>query len=159
MNLFNSFRGKACALLVLCSVALSASASTFLITDDELHPEVFPAVAESIRANLQGPNAPRKLSNAERRDVQNSLARMEALIAENPRENHRRIQNLQVRLNAALAPRVATNDSRSDVVCQRIRKVGTNIPTTECKTRAQRELDEYVAEEELARLKQVQSLR
>lgn len=150
----NSLRMLLGGLLMSCALA---SASTFVVTDDELHPQVFPLVAESIRANLEGSEAPRKFSSAERRQIEETLDRMQALIAEDPERLQRQIRNLQIRVNAVLAPAVARNDSRSDVVCQRVTKVGSNIPTTECTTRAQREARERNAEDEVRRLQQGRS--
>ncbi len=146
--------GKLAFLGLLVLTATAASASTFIITDDELDPEIFPQVAESMRENLDGPDAPNGLTSARKQDVLRSLSRIESYLDENPDENATKIRNEQRRINAALAPTIAKNDGRSDVVCRRIKKVGSNIPTTECRTRAEIERDQQFANEELQRMQQ-----
>jgi hypothetical protein len=115
-------------------------ASTFIITTDELEADIFPQVAESIRVNLEGPNSPPGLSSARKQDVERSLERLGKLIEDGGQPTDERVRGLQDRINSSLAPQVAKNDGKSEVVCRRVRKVGSNIPTTECKTR--RELDD-----------------
>lgn len=158
MSQFDRLASRAAGLLLLAGVALSATASTFVVTEEELHPDLFPAVAGAIRANLEGPNSPQGLTRAERQRVEDSLDRMQAMLAEDPVRHHSRIRTLQRQVNTALTPRVAQNTAQSDVVCQRVKKVGTNIPTTECTSRAQRESDAYLAREEIFRLTELQAL-
>lgn len=146
-------------LLALTLFSLNTVAGTFIVTDDELDAEIFPQVAESIRVNLDGPNAPQGMTPAKRQQAMQILDRIENYLVDDPDGSSRKVRNEQARLNALLAPTVARNDSRSEVICQRRKKVGTNIPTTVCRTRAEMEAEEYAAEEELARLKQLQSLR
>lgn len=147
------------ALAALLLAAGHAGASTFLIDDDELDPAIFPAVAESIRVNLHRVAEPRRLSSAQERRVLRSLERLEEWIAQDDARNRGRINAERLRVNELLAPQVARSDNKTEVVCRRIRAVGSNIPTTDCRTRAQRELDEQAAEEEIFRLRQLQSLR
>lgn len=142
----------------LLFLALSASASTFIVTDDELNPEVFPAVAESIRANLDGPNAPAGMTGAKRTQVLRSLERIQGYLDDDAMRNASRIRNEQVRLNSVLAPQVAREDGKSQMVCQRIKPVGSNIPTTRCRSRQTIEDEQYHAQREIDRLRQLQSL-
>lgn len=140
-------------------LAAGAHANTFLITDEELDPEIFPAVAESIRANLHRAAEPRTLSSAEQRKALRSLERLEQWVGQDGSRNEGRIRAEQIRFNALLAPKVARDGrAENDVVCRRIRAVGSNIPTTDCRTRAQRELDKQAAQEEIFRLQHLQSL-
>jgi hypothetical protein len=132
----------------------TAAASTFVVTDEELGPDIFPQVADSIRANLDGPNAPTGLTTARKQDVLRSLQRIEEFLDEDPEGNGSKIRSEQRRINAALAPTVAKNDGKSEVICRRIRKVGTNIPTTECRTREEMEREEQHAEAQIERWQQ-----
>ena len=145
----------AAALLVL---AMSAGASTFIVTDDELDPSVFPAVAESIRANLDGPGAPAGMTAAKRDRVRRSLDRIQAFLDDDPQRHQSRIRNEQVRLNAVLAPQVARQDGKSQMVCQRTRPVGSNIPTTRCRSRQAIEDEQHLAQEEIDRFRQLQAI-
>lgn len=115
----------------LALFALPAAASTFLVTDDELEPDLFPAVAESIRANLDQVG----LSSAKRTQVLRLLDRMEGHIADDPIRHHSRVRQDQRRLNAALAPELTPTHRRAEVVCQQIRPVGSKIPVTRCRDR------------------------
>ncbi|MFB9068981.1 hypothetical protein [Pseudofulvimonas gallinarii] len=124
------------AALALLAFACGAQASTFVISEDELNPDVFPEVADFIRTNLEGPNVPKALTDAEKRIVMRSLDTLERLIAEDPVRNRARIRTAQARVNATLAPAVAgTDDGKSDVVCRRVKRTGSSIPTTQCRPR------------------------
>lgn len=142
----------------LFALAMTASASTFIVTDDELAPDVFPAVAESIRANLNGPNAPQGMTASKQQRVLRSLERIQGFLDSDPERNASRIRNEQARLNAVMAPQVARQDGKSQVVCQRIKPIGSNIPTTRCRSRQTMEEEEYNAEVEIDRLQQMQAL-
>lgn len=144
---------------ILTGLALVASfnvfADSFIVTDDELDAAVFPEVADSLRVILDSPEAPQGLSSARKRDVLRTLDRLESLVAENdPEGNRRKIRSAQARINAALAPTVARNDTKSEVICRRVNKVGSNIPTTECRTREEMEREKHLADEQLQRLQQ-----
>ena len=122
--------------LAFLAASLGAHASTFVISEDELDPEIFPAVAESIRSNLEGPNAPRALTTSEKRHVMRSLETLERLIADDPVGNRSRILTAQGRVNATLAPAASgQDDGKSDVVCRRVKRTGSSIPTTHCRPR------------------------
>lgn len=142
----------------LMAASFGAFASTFILTEDELDADVFPEVAESIRVNLDGPNAPAGLTPAKKQQVLRSLERIQGFLDAGSEAKDRRVRNEQARLNAALAPSVARNDGKSEVVCRRTKQIGSNIPTTVCRTRAEMEAEEYAAEEELRRLNQLQSM-
>jgi hypothetical protein len=142
-------------LAFLLLAALPAAASTFIVTDDELDPAVFPAVAESILANLDGANAPLGMSPAKRQRVERSLARIQEFLDDDPVRHATRIRNEQVRVNRVLAPQVASPDGRRDVVCQRIKPVGSHIPTTRCRDRQTIEEEQYAAQEEVYELKTI----
>lgn len=158
MSKLRHFACVALGLLLACgAVGGIAAGSTFVVTEDELHPDVFPQVADSIRANLKGPNSPRGLTRAERQQVANALDRMEAMLEEDPVRHHSRIRILQSRVNATLTPRVARNDARSDVVCERVKLVGSRIPTTVCSNRSERQLNEHISEEEFSRIQRAQA--
>lgn len=144
--------------IALTAASFNGFASTFIVTDDELEADIFPQVAESIRANLDGPNAPQGMTASRKQQVLRSLARIEAYLEEDADKNARKIRNEQVRVNAALAPSVARNDNQSEVVCRRTKVVGSNIPTTVCRTRAEMEAEKHAAHEEIHRLRQLQSL-
>ncbi len=139
-------------------LSLNASAGTFIITEDELDADIFPQVAESIRVNLDGPDAPQGLTSAKKRDVLRTLERLEELLANNP-DRTSAIRSAQARINAALAPTVARNDNKSEVICRRVNKVGSNIPTTQCRTREEMEREKQLADEELQRMQQGRALR
>lgn len=157
MHLFpNRLAGLIAAPLLV--LAMSAGASTFIITDDELDPAVFPAVAESIRANLDSANAPAGMTAAKRKRVLRSLDRIQDLLDDDPQRHQSRIGNEQVRVNAVLAPQVARNDGRSQMVCERIRPVGSNIPTTRCRSRQTIEDEQHLAQEEIDRFRQLQAI-
>jgi hypothetical protein len=126
-------------------------ASTFIITTDELEADTFPAVANSIRANLEGPNSPPGLSSARKQDVERSLDRLERLIGDGAQPTDERVRGLQDRINSSLAPQIARDDGKSEVVCKRVRKVGSNIPTTECKTRREIEAEANFAKDMIDR--------
>lgn len=158
MTFFKHIALSTASLLAGLAISAAAAGSTFVVTEDELQPDVFPQVADSIRANLEGPNSPKNLSSGERRRVEDSLDRMEAMIEEDPVGNHTRIRNLQGQVNAILTPLVARNTANSNVVCERVKQIGSNIPTTVCRNRADRDADEKAAEEEIFRLRQLQSL-
>jgi hypothetical protein len=142
----------------LLALAMSAGASTFLVTDDELDPEVFPAVAESIRANLDGPTAPAGMTAAKQQRVLRSLERIQGFLDDDPVRHASRIRNEQVRLNAVMAPQVAREDGKTDMVCQRIKPVGSNIPTTRCRSRQVIEEEQFHAQREVERMSQMQAL-
>lgn len=158
MKSYHTFR-PALLGITLLAVSSLTFASTFIITDDELDAEIFPQVAESIRVNLDGPNAPAGLTASRKQQALRSLERIERYLAEDSHRNVNKIRNEQIRVNAALAPTVARNDNKSEVICRRVKKVGTNIPTTECRTRAEMEAAEQAAHEEIHRLRQLQSLK
>jgi hypothetical protein len=141
--------------LLFLVVTGNAMGSTFAITEDELDPAIFPAVADSLRANLDGPNAPSGLSEARKADVRRSLDELEdLLLRDDGRSNSERVRGLQDRINTHLLPQVAKNDGKSEVVCRRVKKVGSNIPTTECRTRAEMDRDEHLADEQMQRWQQ-----
>lgn len=122
--------------VLMAGLGWNAQAGTFVITEDELDPEIFPTVAESIRSNLDEISGS-KLTRAKRVVVLRSLERMERFLAEDPRRHHDRIRQDQKRVNSALLPAVAGDGSRAQVVCRRIRDVGSHIDKTECRTRAE----------------------
>lgn len=131
--------------VLLAVLAVPAAASTFIITEDELDPEIFPAVAEAIRANLaQLP--PRNLSNSRRKAVLRSLERLERYFDEDPQGHRWRIDQERVRVNSMLAPAVAENSSGAEVVCQRVKRIGTNIPSTRCRDRLEIENEREAAQ-------------
>ena len=138
--------------LSLLVASMGLPASTFVVTDDELHPDVYFQVADSIRANLQGDNAPRGLTTARRKQVLRTLDQLARYIEDDPVANASKIRNAQRRINSALLPQVAVNDGKTDVVCRRIKRVGTHQPSTECRSRQQMEQDEFAAEDMIQRM-------
>ena len=50
------------------------------------------------------------------------------------------------------------NDGRSDVVCKRVKPVGSNIPQTVCRSRSQMKDQQYAAQNLADELRQLQSL-
>lgn len=155
MNAFASRLPAALACLLFSLPALADN--PFLLTDDELHPDVFPAVAEAMVEDIHGPDAPNGLSDGDRRRVERSLERIGGWLASDPQRNQGRIAAEQRRVNAALAPRVARSHGKSDVVCERIRPVGSNIPTTRCRSRAEIEAEREAAYRAIDRMQQVES--
>ena len=138
--------------------AANCHANSFLLTNDELTPEAFPTAARAIRAVLQDPNAPVDVTAARKQQVINSLERIGGYLASEPHRHVNRIHREQLRINSALAPQVAKNDGRSDVVCKRVKPVGSNIPQTVCRSRSQMKDQQYAAQNLADELRQLQSL-
>lgn len=132
------------AALLLAFFAGQAAANTILITDDELDAGVFPVVAESIRANLDL-LASRDLPPARRRVVLRSLENMERYFDEDPEGHRWRIGQERLRINSMLAPAIARNHPDAQVVCQRVKRIGTHIRSTRCMTRIEMELEQHAA--------------
>ncbi len=137
---------SACSTLFIAGVGF-ASASTFVLTEDELDAETFPLAAESIVSNLEGSNEPNGLTSARKAQVRRSLVNIQRFLDDDAVGNHQKIRSEQKRINTALTPAVAKDDGKSEVVCRRIMRVGTKIPSTECRTREEMEREEYLAEE------------
>ncbi|MBX3726424.1 MAG: hypothetical protein KF823_10980 [Xanthomonadales bacterium] len=135
------------ALLTATFLALPLFASNLkVLTEDDLSADSFPAAAQELRANLAGSTG-HGLSSGQRERVLQSLARIEGWLAEDASGNQPRIHAEQRRINALIAPQVASRgNERSNLVCKRVRPIGSNIPVTECKTREQ-----LAAEQEAAR--------
>jgi hypothetical protein len=133
---------KALSFIGLFLLALPAAAQSLIVTEDELAPDRFPEVAETIRANLD----PLGLSPARHEQVLRLLQRMEARIAEDPARYHRRIRHEQKRLNSVLAPAMTVNQLGANVVCKPVKPVGSRIPFTECRDRLTMETEERAAE-------------
>lgn len=134
----------------LCAVPLSANGLNALAEAD-LAPERFPAVAAELRTQLDGSGG-HGLSNGQRARVLQSLSRIEDWLAEDASGNQPRIHAEQRRINALIAPQVAgtRGNDRGNLVCKRVRPVGSNIPTTECKTREQLAAEQEAAREALS---------
>lgn len=132
-------------LAMLAFTVAPLHAGTFVITDDELDAELFPAVAESIRVNLD--KVPRsRFSRANRKVVLRSLERMEHFFAEDPQRHDWRIRQEQRRVNSALLPAVAPDRSGAQVVCRRVKDVGSHIHKTECRSRQEIEAEREAAQ-------------
>ncbi len=129
--------------IICCSMA---QANSFIINDKDLDPAILPAVANHIRTNIDHPEF-NSLTPARKSELLTSLGRLESLVAEgdDSRSSKRRIKNLQADINAAMAVGLTSNRSDSDLVCERVRKVGTKIPEVECTSREQRRRDEQAA--------------
>lgn len=151
------FRRLLAALTGIAFALPALADNPFLLTDDELEPALFPAVAEAMLEDIHGPNAPTGLSEGDRRRVERSLERIGEWLASDPERYKGRIEAEQRRVNAALAPKVARSHAKSDVVCERIRPVGSNIPTTRCRSRAEIEAEREAAFREIDRMQQVES--
>lgn len=121
-------------------------ANTIVLTDDLLTPELYPEAAAAIRHNMQYISE-RTLSPAKRDVVMRSLERIERFIADDPDRHRLRIQMEQRRVNSMLTPAVATNTAGAEVVCRRIKDVGTNIWRTQCRTRAEIEEQKFASDE------------
>ncbi len=136
--------------VLFLALATPVVASTFVITDDELDPEIFPAVAESIRTHLnQIPKS--KLSGASRELVLRSLDRMERFMADDPRRHDDRIRQDQRRVNSALLPAVARDRTGAEVVCRRVKDVGSHIHKTQCRSRQEIEAERQASMKLLTR--------
>jgi hypothetical protein len=134
-------RALCLALPGLLLVALTATAQSLIVTEEELAPDRFPDVAAQIRDNLDQIG----LSSARREQVLQLLQRMETRIAEDPERHHWRIRQEQRRLNTALGPDLTVNERGAKVVCRRIRPVGSKIPITECRDRQTIETEQDAA--------------
>lgn len=119
----------------------NAPSLDLLLAEAELSAEAFPAAAARIRAAVQDPAALPRLRGADRRAVLRSLKDLEDMIGTNPERYRNRIKTARDRVNAHLAAAVAPAEGRSDVVCNQVRKVGSSIPVTECRSRADRRAD------------------
>lgn len=120
------------------------------LAEADLAPDRFPAVAAELRTQLETSDR-HGLSNGQRERVLQSLSRIEGWLAEDASGNQPRIHAEQRRINALIAPQVASRgNDRSNLVCKRVRPVGSNIPTTECKTREQIAAEQAAAREALS---------
>lgn len=134
---------------VLFAAPLLASGLNALAEAD-LAPDRFPAVAAELRLQLDGADR-HGLSNGQRERVLQSLSRIEDWLAEDASGNQPRIHAEQRRINALIAPQVASRgNDRANLVCKRVRPVGSDIPVTECKTREQLAAEQAAAREALS---------
>jgi hypothetical protein len=139
-----------CLLVLLFSWVSPSFANTIVLTDDLLTPEHYAEAAEAIRHNMQFiPD--RDLSSNRRDVVLRSLDRIERFMADDPDRHRFRIQMEQRRINTMLMPAVAKDTANAEVVCQRIKDVGSHIVRTQCRSRHEIELEKYAAQELLTR--------
>jgi hypothetical protein len=122
------------SLLALLASAGTAAADRPLLRDEAITADGFAAEADRIEQAMAAGAWPR-LGPGERADISASLGRIATLLAEGGPGHADLVRNEQVRINSLLAPAL-TASNRSDVVCRRVRPVGSNIPTTVCHRRA-----------------------
>lgn len=119
------------AALLLCTA--TAVASSPLLRDEAMTAEAFADAAARIEQAM-ATGAYRRLSGAERAAIGIGLRRIAGYLATGQADMAALARNEQVRINALLAPaHVAGNTS--EVICRRVKVVGTNIPSTECHRR------------------------
>lgn len=129
------------ALLVALLARPVLAGNLEVLTAADLAPERFPAAAQDMRGALAGADG-HGLRRAQRDRILQSLSRIEDWLAEDATGNRPRIQAEQRRINELIATQLAgTDGARSDVVCRRVRPLGSNIPVTECTTREQLDAD------------------
>ena len=137
---------KAIYFLVLLGFSVAVQATNLILTEEKLDPAHFPQAAQTIRENLDNP-ALMRLSEAQKSDVLVTLERLQSALAEGAPPTGSRVQAMQRRINRTLTPAMAPKQATSDVVCERVLPVGSRIPRTECKTRSERDQEQYLAQE------------
>lgn len=142
-----------CLLAILLGIsqfALATEAPRPYIHDEDLSADrVVDAVAR-VRASFT-PQGAQRLSGTQQSELNQILDRLVSLYQEDAKPGHSTARSLQRQANSILMPHVATNDSGNDVVCQRVVRVGTKIPSVECTTRAEREREQVAAGEAIHR--------
>lgn len=143
--------------MLLATFGAYASDAPF-VSDEALDPAVFPQVADQIRAEMTAlDGAYVKLSNGDKRRVNRALDRIAEQLGSGGNRDTQRIAGLQYQINSMLAPQVHSASSGSEIICRRVKKVGSNLRETQCKTRA--ELDAEAREiEETRRLQRLPPL-
>lgn len=121
-------------LLALLFWAGTAAAGSPLLRDEAMTPEAFPAEAARIEQALAAGAWPR-LGPGDRAQVGAGLRRIAAQLAAGDDRGRAQARSEQIRLNALLAPAVVAGN-RSEVVCRRVKPVGSNIPSTVCHRRS-----------------------
>lgn len=134
------------SLLIVCALfslgSAVASTGSRLATQD-LTIEAFPAAAESIRTDLADPDGVyADMGEQRRRQVEAALFEIGQLLAGNgnDRSSRRQIEDLQQEINTALASNGAASASvarsdRSELICRREKRSGSNIPEVVCRKR------------------------
>lgn len=126
----------------------SANAEVFL-KDDMLTVDAFPAAAEALKQQMDN-GVYSRLDNAAQAKIEQSLDEIgELLVSDSPSAGSE-IRREQIRINELLAPAIATNN-KSEVVCRRVKPVGSNIARTECHDRKALEEHARSVQDELIR--------
>lgn len=122
------------SLLAVLVMAGNAAADSPLLRDEAITADRFAAEADRIEQAMAAGAWP-GLGPGERAQVGASLRRIAVLLADGQPGHADPVRNEQVRINGLLAPALNASN-RSEVVCRRVRPVGSNIPATVCHRRA-----------------------
>jgi hypothetical protein len=143
-----------CLILVLATLAdavLAAGMQPMYIHDDDLRAERVVEAVARVRAGLDSPGAP-VLGEVEKSKLDHVLDQLVSLYRDDSPRRRSRAASLQREANSILMPLIASNDSGNDMVCQRVVRVGTKIPSVECRTRAERAREQSEAAETISRM-------
>jgi hypothetical protein len=138
-------------LTALADVVLAAGAQRMFIHDDDLSAERVVEAVARVRAGLDSPGAP-VLGEVEKSKLEHVLDQLVSLYRDDSPRRRSRAASLQQQANTILMPLIASNDSGNDMVCQRVFRVGTKIPSVECRTRAERAREQSEAAETISRM-------
>lgn len=137
-------------ILAACLAAPAAAADPdaggdgrLLLTED-LTAERFPASAANLRRELHE-GGYRSLSSAQKQRIGASLDAIQEELDGGRGNARTRIVRHQRRINELLLAPLSANSASSDVVCQRFKRVGSNIQETRCMTREQAEREREAA--------------
>ncbi len=111
----------------------TASAGAPLLRDEAMTAAAFPAEAERIEAALAAGEWQRLGPGAEA-EVRAGLRRIAGWLEDGEDRELAMARNEQLRINALLAPALTASNT-SEVVCRRVKAVGSNIPSTVCHRR------------------------
>lgn len=115
-----------------------------LLRTAELTPARFPGAADGLRQQLRS-GEHRLLSPAQKQRIEVSLIAIQAELDGDRPSAGNRIARHQRRINELLVAPLSARHAGSELVCQRQKRVGTNIPETRCITREEAENEREAA--------------
>lgn len=115
-----------------------------MLRDQDLSRTTFPAAADAIRDHLDSVAA-EIYSEAQRRRVNAALLKIGQELQSDRRGAESRIKSEQSRVNAILLPVLAADSGDAQVVCRRVKTVGSNIHQTRCLSREQLDRERQAA--------------
>jgi hypothetical protein len=133
MNASKARRTLLAPVVALLLWAGAASADGPLLRDEAMTPDAFPAEAERIEQAMAAGAWPR-LGPGARDEISLGLERIAGWLDDGTDAERALARNEQLRINALLAPALSASNT-SEVVCRRVKAVGSNIPSTVCHRR------------------------